>query len=162
MKVELYTDGGCSGNPGIGGYAYVIRVVNGDICASFVRSGFKEHTTNNHMELKAIVEGLKEISNSPACNLDIEIISDSSYCVNAFKENWIVNWRRNNFKKKGSPIPNRDLWLELDNLLGKVGKVTWTWIKGHNGHKFNEICDTYAVRSYRERESYFDKIEVRE
>lgn len=160
MKLELYTDGGCSGNPGIGGYAYVIRLIADRCTQSYVKSGYKENTTNNHMELKAIVEGLSEIVNSPAKDLDVVVTSDSSYCINAFTQGWIHGWRKKNFMKNGAPMPNRDLWLALDKIVREKRNIQWVWVRGHNGHRFNEICDEYAVRSYRERKNFSVGIEV--
>lgn len=162
MEFELYTDGGCSVNPGIGGYAYVIRLVVDEMAQSFVRSGFKDYTTNNHMELKAIVEGLKALRNSKVSVDKVTVTSDSSYCINPFTKGWIHGWRQRNFMRDGKPMPNRDLWLELDELLGYFKSIEWVWVKGHNGHRFNEICDTYAVRSYREQAELFERIEVLE
>lgn len=158
--VEIYTDGGCSGNPGIGGYAYVMRIVTSAGVQSFVLSNYKEYTTNNHMELLAIVEALEVISNSDYRLWDITVTSDSSYCINPFTKGWFYGWRRKNFLRDGQSMPNRDLWLRLDAVLKKLRNVKWVWVKGHNGHKFNEICDTYAVRAYQTKQKYIEHIEV--
>ena len=158
MRAELYTDGGCSGNPGIGGYACVIRLIKGDDSVALLVSDFKEYTTNNHMELSAIVVGLRMLSNTDFSGR-VKVTSDSSYCINAFTKNWIAGWRRNNFKKNGKDMPNRELWVELNELIKKFEDIEWVWVKGHNGHKYNEICDTYAVRSYQEKRKFFERIE---
>ena len=159
LKVEIYTDGGCSGNPGIGGYAYVIRLLSNNGPQSFVFSSFKENTTNNHMELKAIVEALDLISRSDLRFCDITVTSDSSYCINAFTKGWIYGWRSKGFMKNGQPMPNRELWVTLDSILKKLRTIDWVWVKGHNGHRFNEICDRFAVKSYQTRKEYREDIE---
>lgn len=159
MNIEIYTDGGCSGNPGIGGYAYIIRLVAGGDSKSYVHSSYKEDTTNNHMELKAIVEALTLISKSDMRFMDITVTSDSSYCINPFTKGWFYGWRKKGFMRDGKPMPNRELWIQLDSVLKQLRSIDWVWIKGHNGHKFNEICDHYAVKSYQTKQEYTEDIE---
>lgn len=137
LKVDLYTDGACSGNPGAGGWGYVL------MCKTKEKrmSGFEENTTNNKMELTAVIEGIKAIKKS--CNLTI--YTDSAYVHNAFTQGWIENWQNNGFKNaQKKPVANKELWLELISLLEKH-QVTWVKVKGHADNYYNNICDKLAT-----------------
>lgn len=137
MKVEIYTDGACSGNPGPGGWAAIL-IASGK---EKELSGFEELATNNRMELMAAIEGLKALKVS----CDVTLYSDSSYLVNAFVEKWIDNWKRNGWKNASkSPVSNSDLWLELDKLNDKH-KIDWRKVKGHSDNPYNNRCDKLAV-----------------
>ena len=136
-KVTLYTDGACSGNPGKGGWGAVL------LFGKFEKqlSGMSETTTNNQMELTAVIEGLKALKEP----CEVMVYSDSAYVVNAFNNNWIEGWQNNNWKNsKKEPVANRELWEELIELT-KVHTVTFNKVKGHAGDKYNEICDTLAT-----------------
>lgn len=160
MRIEIYSDGGCSPNPGIGGFAFIVRLVDGEKSAAAGLANFEECTTNNRMELTGIIEAFKSIRKIGDSIKDAEIIvtSDSSYCIRPFTEGWIYKWKMNDFYKHGEAIPNRELWVELDELI-KGLNIRWNWVKGHNGHYYNEICDTYAVKSYKTKKPYTLKFE---
>lgn len=134
--ISLYTDGAASGNPGPGGYGIVLR------CGKLEKelSGGFKLTTNNRMELLAVIEGLKAIKWD---NAEVHVWSDSSYVVKAINEGWLSNWECKGFKK----VKNVDLWQEFIPLF-KKHRVTFHWIKGHNGHPENERCDKLAVAAY--------------
>lgn len=136
-EVTLYTDGACSGNPGKGGWGAVL------IYGGFEKqmSGVEEVTTNNKMELTAVIQGLKALKEK--CK--VTVFSDSAYVVNAFNNNWIDSWITNNWKNsKKEPVANRELWEEL-MALTKFHEVTFNKVKGHAGDKYNEICDSLAT-----------------
>lgn len=135
-RIEIFTDGACSGNPGIGGWAALLRYK--DIEKEL--SGGEAETTNNRMELTAVIEALKALKT--VCN--ITIYTDSKYVMSGITE-WMPNWKRNNWKtanKKGN-VKNVDLWLQLDELI-RQHEIRWVWVKGHNGHPENERVDTLA------------------
>lgn len=136
-EVLLYTDGSCSGNPGPGGYAAILIYNNHkkELC------GGSEQTTNNRMELTAVIEGLKALKEP--CH--VIIYSDSKYIVDAFKEGWIDKWQKNNWcRGKNEKVKNIDLWEELLEQLSRHS-AEFNWVKGHNGHEENERCDELAV-----------------
>ena len=136
-KVTLYTDGACSGNPGKGGWGAVL------LFGQFEKqmSGVNELTTNNQMELTAVIEGLKALKEP----CEVLVYSDSAYVVNAFNNDWISGWQQNNWRNsKKDPVANRELWEELIELT-RVHKVTFNKVKGHAGDKYNEICDSLAT-----------------
>lgn len=136
-NVQIYTDGACSGNPGPGGYGVILRY--GEYEKKL--SGGEEKTTNNRMELTAVIEGLKALNQR--CR--VEIYSDSKYFIDAVNQGWAVNWRRNGWmRNKKDKALNPDLWEELLNLLAEHD-VTLHWVKGHNGNPENEECDRMAV-----------------
>lgn len=138
--VFLYTDGACSGNPGPGGYCAILKY--GDF-EKVISSG-SESTTNNRMELSAVIEGLKALKRS--CN--VTVVSDSKYVCDAINQHWLTNWKKKGWKKSdGKSVLNPELWQELDELLQKHS-VTFQWIKGHAGHPENERCDKIAVQEY--------------
>ena len=131
----MYTDGACKGNPGIGGWGVFIQRDN-DQSDLY---GFDLKTTNNKMELKAVIEGLKTIN--PKAN--VTIITDSQYVKNGINQ-WIFNWKKNGWKTAAKrPVKNIDLWKELDNLV-ENHSVDWEWVKGHSGNPGNERADQLA------------------
>lgn len=139
-KVTIYTDGACSGNPGKGGWGSIL--IYGDVVKEL--SGGEDNTTNNRMELKAVIEALKALK-SP-CN--VEIYSDSAYVVNAFTQKWIDNWIKNNWKTADKKsVKNVDLWQELLVLI-KTHNVTFKKVKGHSDNELNERCDKLAKAYY--------------
>lgn len=135
-NIILYTDGACSGNPGLGGWGAVL-IFNG---IEKELSGANPNTTNNVMEITAVIEGLKALKRP--CN--VNIYSDSAYVVNCFEKNWINNWIKNNWvNSKKDPVKNKELWLELYDLT-KIHKVTFNKVKGHSNVKYNNRCDELA------------------
>lgn len=135
-NIILYTDGACSGNPGPGGWGAVL-IFNG---IEKELSGANPNTTNNVMEITAVIEGLKALKRP--CN--VNIYSDSAYVVNCFEKDWINNWIKNNWvNSKKEPVKNKELWLELYDLT-KIHKVTFNKVKGHSNVKYNNRCDELA------------------
>lgn len=142
MNVQIYTDGACSGNPGPGGWAAIL-VARG---TEKELSGFVDSTTNNRMELTAAIEGLKALKKP----CDVTVFSDSSYLVNAFTQQWIVNWKKNGWKNASkAPVSNMDLWLILDEL-NSYHNIVWEKVKGHSDHSFNNRCDKLAVQAIKQ------------
>ena len=136
-KVDLYTDGACSGNPGKGGFGGIL-MCNG---RQKEYSGFEEMTTNNRMELMAVIVGLKMLKEP----VELNIYSDSAYVVNAFLEDWITGWQLKGWKNASKkPVSNIDLWQELLSLLSEH-KVTWNKVKGHSDNEYNNRCDLLAT-----------------
>ncbi len=143
--IEMFTDGACSGNPGPGGWATILRYQGHEK----VLSGGAPETTNNRMELTAVVEGLKAL-NQPCV---VVVILDSMYVCNGVDKGWAERWQKNNWiKSNGVPAKNPDLWEELLGLL-KIHHVQFSWIQGHSGHKENERCDAIAVEESRKFKS---------
>ncbi len=139
-KVELYTDGACSGNPGKGGYGAILRY-NG---AEKVFSQGYRLTTNNRMELLGAIVGLEALKEP----CEVDLCSDSKYLVDAVTKGWVYGWQKKGWKKSdGKPALNVDLWKRLLKLM-KIHKVNLIWIKGHAGHPDNERCDRLAVAAY--------------
>ena len=139
-SINIYTDGACSGNPGPGGWGAVL-VYNG---IEKQLSGGENNTTNNRMELTAVIEALKALKEP--CN--VTLTTDSKYVCDAINKEWVFGWQRNNWRKADKkPALNVDLWEQLLELL-KIHNVEFVWVKGHNGHKYNEICDRLAVSEY--------------
>lgn len=139
MKVTIYTDGACSGNPGPGGYAAILMYND----AKKEIFGAEENTTNNRMELKASVEGLKLLKNP----CDVELYSDSAYLVNAYTKGWVDSWKKNGWKNASKePVKNIDLWEELETLR-QVHNVTFIKVKGHADNEYNNRCDKLAVEA---------------
>ena len=136
-KVDLYTDGACSGNPGIGGYGGIL-IYNG---IEKEYSGSEPLTTNNQMELRAVIEGLKMLKEP----VELNIYSDSAYVVNAFLEGWIENWQANGWRTASKkPVQNVELWQDLLSLLTQH-IVSWNKVKGHADNPYNNRCDRLAV-----------------
>ena len=140
--IELYTDGACRGNPGIGAYAFYIIIKNkNDIVLETSDSKSFLDTTNNRMELLAVINGIEKINEINNEILNINIFTDSQYVVNAFNKHWIDTWIKNDFRRnKKDEVKNIDLWEKLISLLNKY-RYSFIWVKGHSGHKYNEICD---------------------
>lgn len=143
MKVTIYTDGAARGNPdGPGGYGTVLQYVdqNGKLYEKQMSQGYKK-TTNNRMELMAAIVGLEAL-NRP-CTVDL--YSDSKYLTDAFNAHWVDGWLKNNWKNsQKKPVKNADLWKRLLAVKEKH-QVTFIWVKGHNGHPMNELCDKLAT-----------------
>ena len=136
MTIEVYTDGACSGNPGIGGWGAIIIIDNNE---PININGGSLKATNNQMELKAAIEALKYFSESSTLNL----FTDSKYVKDGI-ESWIINWKKNGWKTTTKKeVKNKDLWIELDKQILRH-KVHWHWIKGHAGNKYNEKADFLA------------------
>ena len=137
--IHIYTDGGCSGNPGPGGWAYVIveKGESGDSVTA-EKWGGEKNTTNNRMELLAVINALKAAKSFPVPQL--ALYTDSQYVQKGITE-WIHNWKRNNWRTSGkTPVKNQDLWVELDALAAALS-IQWVWVKGHAGNTYNERCD---------------------
>lgn len=132
-EIELYTDGSCLNNPGPGGWCAILKF--GDI--EKIISGGDYNTTNNRMELSAVIAGLQAL-NYPC---SVTVTTDSQYVVNAFNKSWIYSWEKAGFKGR----INSDLWIELLRL-SRIHSIKFNWIKGHAGHKYNEACDTEAQK----------------
>jgi len=135
-KVQIFTDGACSGNPGIGGWGAILRCGNNEkeIC------GGTERTTNNRMELKAVIAALESLNQG----CEVSITTDSKYVMNGITQ-WIENWIRNGWRTRDrKEVKNRDLWQVLHEVSAKH-KVSWHWIRGHSGHAENERCDKLAT-----------------
>ncbi|MBE5740216.1 MAG: ribonuclease HI [Clostridiales bacterium] len=134
--VTLYTDGACSGNPGLGGYGGIL--IYGEVQREY--SGSESQTTNNRMELMAVIEGLKRLK-YPCI---VEVYSDSAYTVNAFDNGWIYAWKKNGWKKADNkPVLNVDLWEELYTLT-RIHEVTFHKVAGHADNQLNNRCDELA------------------
>ncbi|MEQ1885524.1 MAG: ribonuclease HI [Bryobacteraceae bacterium] len=143
-QVHLITDGACSGNPGPGGWAYILRF------GQHTREAFGSapQTTNNRMELTAAIEGFRALKE----RCEVEVVTDSEYVKNGITT-WILGWKRNGWKTASKkPVVNQDLWVELDHLVNEH-KVKWTWTKGHADHEDNNRCDELATRAAREQRS---------
>lgn len=138
--VELFTDGACSGNPGPGGWGYLLRhPASGSVRE---RSGAEFDTTNNRMELMAVIEGLGALERPSV----VDLTSDSQYVLKGL-ESWMAGWKKRGWKTADKkPVKNRDLWERLDELI-QTHEVRFHWIRGHKGHAENERCDELAVRA---------------
>lgn len=135
-KVIIYTDGACSGNPGPGGWGAILMYKG---AKKEISGGMKE-TTNNIMEITAVIEALKCLK----IESDVQVYSDSAYTVNAFNQGWIYNWMKNGWKTSGKePVKNKELWQEL-YALTKKHKVEFIKVKGHADNEFNNRCDEMA------------------
>ena len=143
MKVSLFTDGAARGNPvGPGGYGTILQYVdpNGTLHERELSAGYKK-TTNNRMELMAVIVGLEAL-NRPC---EVELYSDSKYVIDAFEQHWVDSWLKNNWKNsQKKPVKNIDLWKRLLTAKEKH-QVHFNWVKGHAGHPLNERCDTLAT-----------------
>ena len=135
-KVTIYTDGACSGNPGPGGWSAIL-IYNGQEKELF---GCEKDTTNNIMEMTAVIKGLEALK----FPCEVDLYSDSAYVVNSFSQGWIYNWMKNDWKTADkSPVKNKDLWISLYNLT-KIHKVNFMKVKGHSDNKYNNRCDELA------------------
>lgn len=136
--IKIWTDGSCLGNPGPGGWAFI--VTDGKNIAE--RSGGAPDTTNNRMELMAVISAL----NATKKHAEVEIHTDSQYVKNGM-QTWIKNWKSRGWKTADKkPVKNQDLWMQLDELAERV-KIHWIWVRGHDGEEFNERCDSLARAS---------------
>ena len=145
MKVRIFTAGACSENPGPGGWAAVFNTASK--CSTI--SGNEKITTNNRMELKAVIEAFKKVLSKNVNNINYELYSDSAYVVNSINNKWIDKWQQNNWKTtKNEDVKNRDLWEELLLLKNKANSlgiyIRIIKIKGHAGNTFNELVDKLA------------------
>lgn len=141
-NVEIYTDGACSGNPGVGGWASVLLYEQ----HKKELYGNDKETTNNRMELTAVIEALKALKRP--CN--VTLYSNSKYVVDSINKDWVYKWEANNWiKSDRKPALNTDLWKELLALL-ELHRVKFVWVKGHNGNEYNERCDELAVKAIKE------------
>ena len=137
--ITIYTDGACSGNPGIGGWGVAILENNKE--DTFLNGG-NDNTTNNRMELTAAIEALKYFEDSQT----ITLITDSKYVKDGI-QSWIQNWKKNGWKTAAKkPVKNKELWVELDDLITRHN-ISWKWVKGHAGNTYNEKAD-YLARRY--------------
>ena len=135
-RVEIFTDGACSGNPGAGGWGAILRYNN----VEKELSGGDEDTTNNRMELTAVIEALSKLKQS----CDVKLYSDSAYVVNAINQNWLNNWKNNNWiGSDKKPVKNIELWQMLDKLLNEHNVVFYK-VKGHSDNELNNRCDELA------------------
>ncbi len=138
--IKIWTDGSCLGNPGPGGWAFI--ATDGKNTAE--RNGGEPNTTNNRMELMAVISALTAARKHP----EVEIHTDSQYVKNGM-QTWIKNWKARGWKTADKkPVKNQDLWMKLDELASTV-KIHWIWVRGHDGEEFNERCDELA-RGYAE------------
>ena len=135
--IVIYTDGGCSGNPGPGGWGAVILADGKERRLS----GGEHNTTNNRMELMAAISALSTVANTPDFNnRPVSVYADSQYVKNGITS-WITNWKKNGWRTAAKkPVLNQDLWQKLDALNSSLN-VSWNWVKGHAGIEYNEVCD---------------------
>ena len=139
--VDIYTDGACSGNPGLGGYCSILLYKG----VEKVISGAEQETTNNRMEMLAVIKGLEALKEP--CN--VNLYSDSQYVVDAFNEKWIDSWQNNNWRGSNKKeVKNVDLWLKLLELT-KTHTVNFIKVKGHSDNDYNNKCDKIAVEEYK-------------
>jgi len=146
MIIEMYSDGACSGNPGPGGIGVVIMAGS---AKKEISIGYK-HTTNNRMEILAVIEGLRFLNKQNTIQItQINIYSDSAYVINTFEKKWINAWQRLGWKtqNKGA-VKNADLWRQLLDEIGDK-KINWIKVKGHADNEYNNRCDKLAVEAYK-------------
>lgn len=159
MKFHLFTDGACQPNPGKGGWAFISVVTHPEKHSNkrVSRSGYEETSTNNRMEITAVLKGLKyivHISNNSGVCPEVVLYADSKYILQSI-ETWIIGWSKNGWKRKdGKPVLNSDLWKKIHKLLydeKRVSIASCVHIKGHSGHPENEMCDQLAVAEIQKR-----------
>lgn len=139
-KVIIHTDGACLGNPGPGGWAAVLH--HGEVQRNI--TGGEPHTTNNRMEMMAVISGLSALTEP----CEVNVVSDSQYIVNNIRS--VATWRNRGWKTSANkPVKNQDLWVKLDELC-RVHSVTFQWVRGHNGHALNELADSLANNAAQE------------
>ena len=145
MKIRIYTDGGCSGNPGPGAWAYIL--VRGE--RESRDSRFVSRTTNNRMELQAVIEALRGVRENPElATAEIELFTDSRYVKNGIND-WIHTWKKNGWKTRSKqPVKNQDLWKQLLDLSSTL-VISWRWLQGHAGDRYNEACDRLVQEAIR-------------
>lgn len=139
-KLEIYTDGACKGNPGIGGWGCLIKY--GNKRKEFY--GFELNTTNNKMELTAVIKALSSIKQST----EIVVYSDSRYVIDGITK-WVKGWKKNGWQTKSGDVKNIELWIELDRL-NSLHKIRYEWVRGHSGNPDNEYVDKLANRAITE------------
>jgi len=140
-SLKIYTDGGCSGNPGPGGWAFVIvlKTFQGNKIVAEQKGGEK-NTTNNRMELTAVIESLKALKTLDDVPGKAVVCTDSQYVQKGITD-WIRKWKQNAWRTSDKkPVKNQDLWVELDLLAGEFS-LDWEWVRGHSGVEYNELCD---------------------
>ncbi|MGN0161229.1 MAG: ribonuclease HI [Lachnospiraceae bacterium] len=157
MKVYIYTDGSARGNPdGPGGYGTILKYItpDGEVHEKELSQGYKK-TTNNRMELMAAIVGLESLKKP----CEVELYSDSQYLIKAFNDHWLEGWIKKGWKRgKNEPVKNVDLWKRLLEAT-KPHQITWIWVKGHDGHEYNERCDTLATTAA-DGDDLMDDVEV--
>jgi len=138
---KIYTDGGCSGNPGPGGWAYVmVQQTFQGVQVIAKEKGSQKDTTNNRMELTAVIMALRALKTMTGVPRQAAVLTDSQYVQKGITE-WIRNWKRNAWRTADKkPVKNQDLWMELDSLANEFS-LKWEWVKGHAGNEYNEMCD---------------------
>ena len=139
-KVDIFTDGACSGNPGPGGWGAILRF--GEVEKEI--SGGEESTTNNRMELLAAITALSLLKEP----CEVDLYSDSKYLVDSVSKGWLFSWEKQNFMKKGKAVPNTDLWQRLLPLI-RTHRVSFIWVKGHADNPYNNRCDELAVAEWK-------------
>ena len=145
--IHIYTDGGCSGNPGPGGWAFVIllETYQGDKILAEKR-GSEKDTTNNRMELSAVIASLETLKRMKDIPRKIKVFTDSQYVQKGMTE-WMDEWKNRGWKNSDKkPVKNQDLWQRLDTLASAYS-ITWSWVKGHSGNKYNERCDMLTQKA---------------
>lgn len=148
-QIQLFTDGACSGNPGCGGWAAILRYKGHEK----VLSGSEKSTTNNRMELTAVIQGLSALTETCA----VTVVTDSQYVINGIEKGWASSWKKNGWRKADKkPALNADLWDVLLSLVG-IHNVTFRWVHGHQGHPENERCDALAVEQYQKLQKMINK-----
>ena len=146
-SIKIYTDGGCSGNPGPGGWAYIIvtETFQGPVILD-EKLGAEGNTTNNRMELKAVIESLKAVISMDNVSHKAIVYTDSQYVQKGITE-WILKWKQNSWRTSDKkPVKNQDLWMELDSLSNEL-TISWEWIRGHSGNTYNERCDRMTQKA---------------
>ena len=139
QQFQIWTDGACRGNPGPGGWGYISRSASGDESSQY---DAEQQTTNNRMELMAVIEALRSLPGSS----QVQLFSDSQYVIKGMKE-WIVGWQPRGWRKsEGKPVVNDDLWKQLIEIAA-LHEIQWEWVRGHSGHEENERCDGLANRA---------------
>jgi ribonuclease HI len=141
MNIIIYTDGGCIPNPGRGGWAALIRYPDREV----ELSGAENNSTNNRMELMAAINGLDSLNGSP----QVQVFTDSEYLKKGITE-WLPNWRKRGWKRKGGTLANQDLWMRLDSLTQKF-QIEWKWVRGHAGNILNEKVDRLVRQAINNR-----------
>jgi ribonuclease HI len=139
--LKIYTDGGCSGNPGPGGWAYIFILQTFQGFQIIAQNKGAEHdTTNNRMELTAVIMALRALKTMQNLPCQASVYTDSQYVQKGITE-WIHTWKRNSWRTSDKkPVKNKELWVELDSLAGEF-TLGWEWVKGHAGNEYNELCD---------------------
>lgn len=142
--IDIYTDGACSGNPGPGGWGFCFIATPSEGRLEQGNGG-ENSTTNNRMELTAVIEGLKKVTHDPNHPIEVTVVTDSQYVMKGMTE-WIKGWKAKNWiGSNKKPVKNRDLWEQLDAIVSTIPGLQWRWVKGHSGNKWNEYVDQLAV-----------------